>query len=430
MQTKNIFVNLISALLILNSTIAQTTIAPPQSESIAITGANIHLGNGTMIQNGAIVFDKGKILYVGTDISKSITATKQINATGKEIYPGIIISCTNLGLNEIEQVKATVDDAELGQMNANVRSLISYNTDSRVQATLRSNGVLYAEVAPQGAVISGQSSIMQLDAWNWEDAAVASDIAIHLNWPSQSNNRGWWGEPAPAEPNDRYNKEVDRLKSFFDEAYIYSKTNHANDKNLRYESTNGLWTGNKKLLIHVSRAKEIIDAVTFAKKYNITPVLVNAEDSWRVTDFLKQNQVPILINETHNLPMREDDDTDINFKTPKILHDAGILFGLKVNGFWQQRNILFQAGESVAYGLPKEAAVASITGNVAKIFGLNQIGTIEVGKDASFFISNGDALNMMTNEVTQAFIQGRDIDLDNHQKVLYRKYKEKYNQKN
>ena len=405
--------------------ISQTTPAPKQQGEIVITGANIHVGNGQLISNGILAFTNGKISYVGTDISKVSANARRVDAKDKEIYPGFIALGSSLGLNEIEQVKATIDESELGAMNANVRSIIAYNTDSRVQNTLRTNGVLMAEIAPKGAVISGQSFV-QLDAWNWEDASLYSDIAIHLTWPSPYRYSGWWAEPGSSSTNDKYEKDVARIKNFFDEAFAYSKNPPAMDKNLRYEAMLDIWSGKKKLIIHASLAKAIISAIGFAKNYGITPIIAEAEDAWRICDFIKENKVSILLGESHNLPLREDDDTDQIYKNAKLLYDAGILYAMKVNGFWQQRNLPFQVGQTVAYGVPKEAAIASITANVAKIFDLNAIGTLEVNKDATFFVSSGDAMDMIGNQVELAFIQGREIDLDNHQKALYRKYHEKY----
>ena len=406
--------------------ISQTTPAPKQQGEIVITGANIHVGNGQLISNGILAFTNGKISYVGTDISKVSANARRVDAKDKEIYPGFIALGSSLGLNEIEQVKATIDESELGAMNANVRSIIAYNTDSRVQNTLRTNGVLMAEIAPKGAVISGQSSFVQLDAWNWEDASLYSDIAIHLTWPSPYRYSGWWAEPGSSSTNDKYEKDVARIKNFFDEAFAYSKNPPAMDKNLRYEAMLDIWSGKKKLIIHASLAKAIISAIGFAKNYGITPIIAEAEDAWRICDFIKENKVSILLGESHNLPLREDDDTDQIYKNAKLLYDAGILYAMKVNGFWQQRNLPFQVGQTVAYGVPKEAAIASITANVAKIFDLNAIGTLEVNKDATFFVSSGDAMDMIGNQVELAFIQGREIDLNNHQKALYRKYHEKY----
>ena len=406
--------------------ISQTTPAPKQQGEIVITGANIHVGNGQLISNGILAFTNGKISYVGTDISKVSANARRIDAKDKEIYPGFIALGSSLGLNEIEQVKATIDESELGAMNANVRSIIAYNTDSRVQNTLRTNGVLMAEIAPKGAVISGQSSLVHLDAWNWEDAALVSDLAMQLNWPSPYRFNGWWAEPAASSTNEKYEKEVAKIKNFFDEAFAYSKNPPALDKNLRYEAMLDIWSGKKKLIIHASLSKAIISAIAFAKNYGVTPIISGGEDAWRISDYIKENKVSIILGESHNLPLREDDDTDQNFKTAKLLHDSGILYAMKVNGFWQQRNLPFQVGQTVAYGVPKEAAIASITANVAKIFDLNTIGTLEVNKDATFFVSKGDALDMIGNQVELAFIQGREIDLDNHQKALYRKYREKY----
>ncbi|MBK8734635.1 MAG: amidohydrolase [Saprospiraceae bacterium] len=311
------------------------------------------MGNGQLISNGILAFTNGKISYVGTDISKVSANARRIDAKDKEIYPGFIALGSSLGLNEIEQVKATIDESELGAMNANVRSIIAYNTDSRVQNTLRTNGVLMAEIAPKGAVISGQSSFVQLDAWNWEDASLYSDIAIHLTWPSPYRYSGWWAEPGSSSTNDKYEKDVARIKNFFDEAFAYSKNPPAMDKNLRYEAMLDIWSGKKKLIIHASLAKAIISAIGFAKNYGITPIIAEAEDAWRICDFIKENKVSILLGESHNLPLREDDDTDQIYKNAKLLYDAGILYAMKVNGFWQQRNLPFQVGQTVAYGVPK-----------------------------------------------------------------------------
>lgn len=148
--------------------------AAPQDGKIYLTNATIHLGNGKVLQNATIGFDDGKIFFMEENPSIKTDATmgKVIDCTGKHIYPGIISTNTVIGLNEIEAVRATNDNAEVGAFNPNVRAIVSYNTDSRVTPTLRSNGVLYAQVAPQGGYVSGTSAVVQLDAWNWEDAAV------------------------------------------------------------------------------------------------------------------------------------------------------------------------------------------------------------------------------------------------------------------
>ena len=149
------------------------------------------------------------------------------------------------------------------------------------------------------------------------------------------------------------------------------------------------------------------------------------------TDILKENNVAIVINKTHALPSRSHEDVDLPYKLPKILQDAGILYCITVgsgwDGFWDQRNISFEAGTAAAYGLTKEEALMSITSNAAKILGIDEtVGTLEKGKDATLIVSKGDVLDMRTNHMEQAFIRGRSVDLDNKQKKLYRKFMNKY----
>ena len=410
----------ITIFVLVQNVFSQTVPAEAQSKDIAITEATIHIGNGTMISKGTIIFSKGKISYVGTNPTINDN-TIQIQAQGKHVYPGFIATNSSIGLQEIEQVKATNDENELGEFNANVRSIIAYNTDSKVLPTLRSNGVLLAQVVPQGGRISGQSSIVQLDAWNWEDALVSMDQGIHLRWP-------YFNRPQSEEnKSNSYNKQIQSIKDFFDEAFAYQKTSHESQKNLRYEAMRGLWQGTKKLFIHTSAAKTIQHAVNFANQYGLKVVIVGAEESWRITDFLKANQTEIVLSETHNLPFREDDDYDQPFKTPRLLQAAGIPFCLGLNGFWQQRNLPYQAGQAVALGLDYEQAVQMISLAPAKILGIDQYcGSLEPGKDANIIISNGDVLDMKSHEIIRAFIQGREIDLNNVHKELYNKFNTKY----
>lgn len=404
---------------------AQGPPGPAQSQSIAIVNATIHIGNGKVIENGHLLFDKGRIQYVGTDKSKLTEAGKIIEAAGQHVYPGFICMNTNLGLAEIEQVKATHDHSELGKYNPNVRSLTSYNTDSKIIPTVRSNGMLYAQVAPESGLISGQSSVVQLDAWNWEDAVVKADEGIFLNWPSPLSS--FRRIETNEKPEDRYKKEVDQLHDYFTQARSYSLKEKITETNQSYEALRGLWSGSKRIYIRASRAKAMIHAIQFADSFDLKLVLVGAEDSWRIIDHLKDHGVPIILSQTHNLPARVDDDIDQNFKTPAILRQNGILFCLSIRGFWEQRNLMFQAGHATGFGLDPEDAIAAISLNAAKILGIDhRIGSLEVGKDASLFISKGDALDMRSNQLIHAFIEGREIDLDNKQKQLYKKYQEKY----
>jgi imidazolonepropionase-like amidohydrolase len=391
-----------------------------------ITGATIHVGNGTVIENGAIGFDKGKITFAGkASDANAGQYSRTIDAKGKHVYPGFINCNSALGLAELEAVRATRDVEEVGSINPDVRSIIAYNTDSKVIPTVRSNGVLMEQVVPVGGVLSGQSSVVQLDAWNWEDAAYKMDEGIHLNWPRMYVIHDPEGDREEKQ-REQMTKQMESIEQLFKEAQSYAKSTPG-EKNVRLEAMKGLFDGSKKLYIHADYVKQIEAAVLFAKKFGVKMVLVGGDDSWRVTELLKENNIPVVLGRLHTLPAREDDDVDLPYKLPYLLKQAGVQYALSIDGFWQTRNLAFMAGTSAEYGVDKEQALMSITLEPARILGIDQTcGTLEVGKDATLFISTGDALDMRTNNLETAFITGRDINLDNVQKQLYHKYQQKY----
>ena len=401
--------------------------APAQSVPVLISGATVHLGTGTVMENADVAFAEGKITAVVPSGTQQFPNHRVIEAKGMHVYPGFIATNTTLGLQEIGAVRATNDNRELGQFNPNIRSLIAFNTDSEITPTVRSMGVLMAEVVPQGGRISGSSSVVQLDAWNWEDASYKPDFAIHLSWPSSSSYN--WRQHR-MERNERYAEQLREVESFFDQAQAYSQTPEHERVNLKFEAMRGLFDGTKKLFVHANTVQAIQEAVLFAERYALIPTIVGGRDAWMITDFLVEHKVPVILDSTHRTPAREDEAVDQPFREPAILQEAGVLFCQSHEGFWQYRNLAFQAGQAVAYGLPYEEAVKSLTLNAAKILGIDDTcGSIEPGKDATLFISQGDALDMRTNKLTHAFIQGREINLDNKQEMLYRRFKKKYQNK-
>jgi imidazolonepropionase-like amidohydrolase len=404
--------------------------ALPQKSAILILGATAHLGNGQTIANSAIGFENGKLTLVADATVIRLDRSKYgkiYDAAGKHVYPGFIAPDTRIGLVEIDAVRATVDFSDLGGFMPNLRVLSAYNTDSELIPTIRSNGILLAQVTPEGGVISGSSSVVQLDAWNWEDAAYRSDDGIWLSWPAQ-RSFGGFGSGAPEfKKNEQYDKDVLALRNYFEEAQAYAKQLNPAVKNLKFEAMRGLFDKKQSLYVRSNNAKTIQEAVLFAESFGLKVVIGGGQDSWMVADFLKSHNVPVILGLTQALPARDDDDIDQTFKTATQLYEKGVLFAFTSNGSWRQRNLPFQAGQACGFGLPKEAAVSALTLNTAKILGIDQTcGSLESGKDATLFISEGDALDMRGCIVTAAFIQGREINLDNKHKQLGRRFEEKY----
>ena len=408
---------------------AQQTPAPPQSEQVAIIGATAHIGNGEVIENCTIIFNDGKITAIGAGLTAPTEGTT-INAEGKHVYPGFIAPSKSLGLVEVDAVRASDDQDEIGEMIPHVRSLIAYNAESKVVESMRPNGVLIGQITPQGGTISGTSSIVQFDAWNWEDAALKTDDGIHMNWPNFFRRGRWWaGEERGFIPNKEYAKEIDDIKMFFQNSIAYGKTG-AGDKNLPFAAMQGLFDGSQRLYIHADGEKEMTDAVTLAKNMGVkNVVIVGGYRANKIAGFLKEHNIPVLVNVTHSLPEFDDDDYDLTYKLPKLLVDAGLLVAIQNEDManFQTRNMAFYAGQTVAQGLDKETALQLITGNTAKILGIDDMyGTLEEGKSATLFISEGDALDMRTNKLSKAYIDGRDISLETHQTELWKRYMGKY----
>jgi len=408
-----------------------------RGKSVLLMNGTAHLGNGKVIENSAIGIKDGKIAFVGDARTIKINNKEYdtiIQIPGKQVYPGFIAANNTVGLIEMESVRATRDVEEIGSMNPHVCSKTSFNADSKIIPTLRTNGVLIAQVCPRGGILSGTSSVFNLYGWNWEDALLRGDDGVELNfprWPSEQ----WPAPTDPAAPDRRvtYEKQVQELRKFFADARAYAELDHPEEKNLRFEAMRNVFKGTERIYIHADYVKDIIATMEFVKEFQLkTAVLVGAKDAWLVTGMIKESGLPVMLGRVHDLPLRPDDDKEMPFKLPGVLQRAGILFCLQNQGDMEAmnaRNLPFLAGTAAAYGLSKEEALMAITLNTARILGIeDRVGSLETGKDATLFISEGDALDMRTNKPELVFIQGRMLgpNADNVQRVLYEKYAKKY----
>lgn len=432
-----IYISVILILVCLCQATAQSpVVAPSQKKPVMLTGGTIHTGTGEVIENGTIVFTGGKIISVGktSELKSDKESYEVIDVTGKQVYPGLIFPNTSIGLIEIGGgVEVATDNREMGDLNPNVRAIVAYNTDSHVIPVLRSNGILLAQIVPTGTLLPGTSSVVQLDAWNWEDAAYKIDNGIQLGWPGKYSFGGRRGggveyqQPASSGIST-YDKNVEALEKIFTDAVAYAAIELPKDVNLRLEALKGLFDGTKTLFIISNEPKGIFAAISFGKRYGVKKmVLAGADESaWSVKDFLKENHIPVLLADPLSLPRYDYSDTKLPFKLAAMFKKEGILVGLT---YTKQAygNLPFAAGQTVAYGLTKEEALQTVTLNSAIILGIDdKTGSIEVGKDANIVVSTGDILDISTNNIEYAFIAGRNINLDNKHKQLYKRFQSKY----
>ena len=410
---------------------AQPTPAPDQSRSVLVLGATAHLGTGDVLEDCAVGFRDGVIDYVG----RSFQVNRQkyddiVDAKGQHLYPGFIVTNTTLGLQEVGAVRATQDQYEVGTFRPNVRSVIAFNTDSEITPTVRTNGVLMGQITPRGGVVSGSSGVVHFDGWNWEDAAMVMVDGIHLNWPSTHHRHRKNGQ-VDIQRRKTYDQQRHELERFFGEAQAYASARRGSLTDVRHEGMRGLFDGSLCLYVHTNDARAITEAVHFKRDLGIQRMaIVGGYDAYLVADLLRENEVAVMLQSVHSLPRFADDDVDLPFKLPKLLMDEGITVALQVDKRMTEmnsRNLPFYAGTARAYGLTEEQAVQALTRNPAQILGIDdQVGTLERNKMATMFLSEGDALDMRTNSLTMAWIEGREIDLDNRQRELYRKFQTKY----
>ena len=412
-----------------------------QSKPIALVGGQIHSMVGAAIDNGTLLFDEGRIIAVGKDVEVPDGA-ERIDVTGKHLYPGLFEASTNIGLIEINAVRATKDVAETGPINPNVRAEVAVNPDSELIPVARSGGVLLCLTSPVGGLISGSSTVLQLDGWTWEDMMLCPRAAMHVTWPAIVPAVDWWNpQPADKQIKER-NKLLDRLDRFMESARVYAHAHAAHSEDAhaagpafdaRFHAMLPVFDRRMPLVVHADEIQQILSAVAFSLRENVRLILHGGYDAPRCTNLLVKHDIPVIVGGVYRLPLRRSDAYDGPFTLPERLRQAGVRFCISGHsrfGASNVRNLPYHAAMAVAHGLPHDEALKSITLYPAQILGVDQrVGSLEVGKDATLIVTDGDPLEATTH-VKTAYIQGRRVDLNDRHKRLWKKYQEKYRRLN
>jgi imidazolonepropionase-like amidohydrolase len=359
-----------------------------------------------------------------------------IDASGKHVYPGLIGANTVTGLMEIGAVGVTVDVNEQGSITPEARAIASVNPDSTLIPVTRLAGVLTTGVMPSGGVVPGRAAVIRMDGWTWEDMAVEDDAGLIISWPRLRPIDAWWMDASPEEQQKEAMENRQNIIDLFDAADAYFAAREADPDGVpidtRFEAMRPSMTGETPVFARAQELEQIQDAVSVLTGRGMNVVIVGGRDAPLCADLLSENGVAVMITGTHNLPDRRDADYDETFTLPKKLEGAGVRWCLATSGGTFQtpheRTLPHHAGTAVAYGLPYDAALRSITLSAAELLGVaDKLGSIEPGKLATIIVTDGDPLEL-TTRVTQAFIDGREIDLRSKQTELYEKYREKYRQ--
>lgn len=413
--------------------------APPQQTPIALVGGTIFPIKGEPIENGTLLFDKGKIVAIGTTVEIPDNC-RVISVKGLRVYPALIAANTVIGLVEIPAVRATRDFAEVGDIKPNVRAETAINPDSEIIPVTRANGIGLALSVPQRGLISGTSALIMLDGWTWEQMTLKTPVALHVRWPRMTIQRGPRVKQSPAEQQKAIDERIQKIRQAFADARAYWKAKQAekergvpyHDTDMRWEAMIPVLKGDVPVFVHANTVKEMKAAIAWAEEEGIRLVIVGGYDAWRITDELNAKNIPVILAGVHRLPLRRWEAYDTPFTVAAKLHSAGVKFCIATEGSpfgaAHERNLPYHAATAAAYGLPREEALKAVTLYAAEILGVaDRVGSLEVGKDATLMVTTGDPLEI-TTQVQQLFIQGRQIDLNNRHTQLYQKYLEKYRQ--
>ncbi|HUF27476.1 MAG TPA: amidohydrolase family protein [Gemmatimonadaceae bacterium] len=394
---------------------AQIIPAAKQSRPIALTGARINTVANGVIENGTIVFVDGKITAVGRDVAIPANA-QRIDVAGKEIYPGLIGSHSQMGLTEIGGFDQAIDLRELGPFNPNARAHVAFNPETRHLGPARSNGVLVTVSAPAGGLVAGLSAAMMLDGWTWEEMTLKSEAGLIVNWPASGRD-------------SVYDASIRELRGYFAEARAYRTARQAaperHPSDSRLEAMIPVLERRIPVMVNANDVRQIQDAVTWAGEEGVRMVLVGGRDAGYVAGLLASRDIPVLLTSVLDSPTREWEPYDHVYSLPARLHQAGVKFGITGGASAAYAHRLpYEAGAAIAYGLPEDVALRAVTLSPAEFLGFaDRVGSLEVGKDATLLITTGNPLEYATI-VEQAYVEGRMIDMNDAHRNFFEKYSE------
>ena len=408
------------------------------AETILFTDAVVHTVTHGTIAKGAVLVQSNRITGVYDLTNSGVKLTVPSDATfmnlhGQHLYPGIIAAGTELGLGEIDAIRATQDTTEVGEgFTPEVESWIAVNPDSEMLPVARANGIAYFEPVPQGKMVSGQSALLSMDGWTWEQMIVKKSVALHVFWPElglDTTPKERLADPSKAKSLEDQDKErrkkIAELQNFFDDARAYAKARSA-DSTKRipaWEAMLPCLRGEVPVMIHADEFRQIKSAVAWAATNQLKAVLCGGRDAWRLADQLATNKIPVIYEHTFTPPSRDTEPTDVHFTAPEVLRKAGVQVTFCLGGATATRNLPYSAAQAIAFGLPEDDALKGITLYPAQIFGVaERLGSIEVGKDATLFICDGNIFDLRAN-VQRMWIAGKEIKLEDRHTRLYEKYK-------
>jgi imidazolonepropionase-like amidohydrolase len=408
--------------------------------TLLLAGATVHTVSGDTFSPGQVLVRDGKIAAVGSKVAADKATA--IDLKGLHVYPGLISLNCVLGLTEIEAVRATADSAEVGDYTPDVESWIAVSPDSELIPVARANGIASFEPVPEGGIVAGQSGLVAVEGWTAEQRAIKKPIGLHVYWPKQDLDVSPRQQPRARtrsksleEQAKERRTKLQAIVEFFEQARAYGKALDASAKGQApapqrvpaWDAMLPYVRGELPLMVHADEVRQIKAAVSWASTNHYKMILADGRDAWKVAGLLATNQVPVVYSHVFTLPTRDTDSYDVQFAAPEVLRQAGVtvVFSIGSRAFDAPlaRNLPYAAAQAVAFGLPAAEALKGLTLYPARLAGVaERLGSIEVGREATLFATDGDILDIRAN-VKRMWVAGKEISLDSRHTRLYEKYK-------
>ena len=404
----------------------QAQMSKGQAGTFALTNATIEtVTDGT--KNGTLLIEDGKISAIGESVSIPDGATV-IDCEGMTIYPGMIDAGNRVGLSEIGSIEVTQDAAEIGEINPHVQALTAVNPNTPIIPVTRVNGVTTTLATPQGGLFSGTAALINLHGYT-PDQMYAGFKGVVLNFPA-TGRRGRRDQRSEEEIKKDLDKKLKSLNEVWDKVESYDKLDKAyragkSEKPKYYPEIEALlpaFRGEMKLLVEVNTASDIESAIKWVQEKKLDVIFTGVSEGWRVADKLAEANIPVITGPVLANPIRNSDRYDRPYANAGLMHKAGVTVAIRSNDNANARNLPFHAGFAATYGLGKEEALKAVTITPARLLGVDkELGSLEVGKRATLFVSTADPFETATT-IKHLFIDGWQIPIDSRHIRLYEEF--------
>jgi imidazolonepropionase-like amidohydrolase len=395
-------------------------------QTIAITGGKVYPVSGPPIENGTVLVRDGKIVSVGPNVTVPNDATR-IDATGKWVTPGLINALTGLGVSEIGQVQSTVDRTARGDSGIAAAFPVweGINPASTMFAPARNDGITSVVVVPTGGLVAGQAALIDLVPGTLSDMIDKAPVAMVAQF----------GDARSGGSNAR-GEQYARLKELLEDARTYARRRSEFDRaqtrafaarRADLEALVPVIDGRLPLVMNADQASDIDAVLRLAGETNVKVIISGGAESWMLADRLASANVPVMVGSMNNIPgsfatlgQRQE--------TPGLLRRAGARMVLIGNGsgddeVFNVRNLKYDAGVAVAYGLSWDDALRAVTLTPAEVLGVaNRIGSLQPGRDANIVVWSGDPFEFATR-AEHVLIRGKEVAKPSRQDELMQRYK-------